>query len=166
MLAHHLRAAFLFFFFCYGQVNGRLSDYVDLFIGTEGATPGSSIASGNVFPGAALPNGMAKVGIDTSYTGLGALAVDANAGYSPLGNVTGVSMLHVTGTGGNPTCRHTLVMDPLLHFDFEQITDGRYRRTHLPNAFDRDIGVDQHRRQHHLRPKSLTGERECCCRSL
>lgn len=46
---------------------------------------------------------MAKAGIDTSYTGLGDLATDCNAGYSPLGNVTGVSMLHVTGTGGNPT---------------------------------------------------------------
>lgn len=88
----------------YSQVHGRLSDHVDLLIGTEGSTPGSSIASGNVFPGAALPNGMAKVGIDTSYTGLGALATDVNAGYSPLGNVTGVSMLHVTGTGGDPTC--------------------------------------------------------------
>lgn len=46
---------------------------------------------------------MAKVGIDTSYIGLDDLATDCNAGYSPLGNVTGVSMLHVTGTGGNPT---------------------------------------------------------------
>lgn len=88
-----------------GQADARLSDYVDLLIGSEGATPGSSIGGGNVFPGAALPNGMAKVGIDTSYTGLDALATDVNAGYSPLGNVTGVSMLHVTGTGGDPTCR-------------------------------------------------------------
>lgn len=46
---------------------------------------------------------MAKAGIDTSYHGLGELATDCNAGYTPLGNVTGVSMLHVTGTGGNPT---------------------------------------------------------------
>lgn len=102
-----LQAALLFL--SYGHAAGRLSDYVDLLIGTEGATPGSGIASGNVFPGAALPNGMAKVGIDTSYTGLGALATDVNAGYSPLGNVTGVSMLHVTGTGGDPTCRLTCI---------------------------------------------------------
>lgn len=46
---------------------------------------------------------MAKAGIDTSYIGLDDLATDCNAGYSPLGNVTGVSMMHVTGTGGNPT---------------------------------------------------------------
>lgn len=92
------------------RVEGRLSDYVDLLIGTEGPTPGSGIAGGNVFPGAALPNGMAKVGIDTSFTGLGALATDCNAGYSPLGNVTAVSMLHVTGTGGDPTCRYLLLL--------------------------------------------------------
>lgn len=86
------------------HADARLADYVDLLIGTQGPTAGSAIAGGNAFPGAALPWGMAKVGIDTSYTGLGALAVDCNAGYTPLGNVTGVSMLHVSGTGGNPTC--------------------------------------------------------------
>lgn len=89
--------------------SSRLADYVDLLIGTQGAIPGSAIAGGNAFPGAALPWGMAKVGIDTSYLGLDeGLAVDCNAGYSPLGNVTGISMLHVSGTGGNPTCKCTL----------------------------------------------------------
>lgn len=87
------------------NVECRLADYVNLLIGTEGPTPGSAIAGGNAFPGAALPWGMAKVGIDTSYIGLNDLATDCNAGYSPLGNVTGVSMLHVSGTGGNPTCK-------------------------------------------------------------
>lgn len=86
------------------EAKDRLADYVDLLIGTQGATPGSAIAGGNAFPGAALPWGMAKVGIDTSYLGLpDGLAVDCNAGYSPLGNVTAVSMMHVSGTGGNPT---------------------------------------------------------------
>lgn len=88
-------------------VESRLADYVDLLIGTEGSTPGSGIAGGNAFPGAALPWGMAKVGIDTSFVGLDGLATDCNAGFSPLGNVTGVSMLHVSGTGGNPTCKST-----------------------------------------------------------
>ncbi|KAK5129329.1 hypothetical protein LTR08_003587 [Meristemomyces frigidus] len=47
---------------------------------------------------------MAKPGIDTSYLGLpNGTAVDCNAGYSPLGNVTGISMTHVSGTGGVPT---------------------------------------------------------------
>lgn len=94
------------------RAEARLTDYVDLLIGTEGATPGSGIASGNAFPGAALPWGMAKVGIDTSYLGLDGLSTDCNAGYSPLGNVTAISMLHVSGTGGNPTCKlscHVLV---------------------------------------------------------
>lgn len=41
---------------------------------------------------------MAKVGIDTSYLGVpNGTAVDCNAGYSPLGNVTAISMLHVSG---------------------------------------------------------------------
>ncbi|KAI6853783.1 hypothetical protein KC323_g9164 [Hortaea werneckii] len=87
-----------------GLAEGRLSEYVDPLIGTEGSTPGSAIAGGNSFPGASLPNAMAKVGIDTSYLGVpNGTAVDCNAGYSPLGNVTAISMLHVSGTGGVPT---------------------------------------------------------------
>lgn len=82
----------------------RLSDYVDPLIGTVGSTPGSAIAGGNSFPGASLPWGMAKPGIDTSYLGIpNGTAVDCNAGYTPLGNVTGISMTHVSGTGGVPT---------------------------------------------------------------
>jgi putative alpha-1,2-mannosidase len=40
--------------------------YVNLFIGTEGPKPGSAYSSGNVFPGASLPFGAVKVGIDTT----------------------------------------------------------------------------------------------------
>ena len=40
--------------------------YVNLFIGTEGTAPGTSYNGGNVFPGAALPFGAVKVGIDTT----------------------------------------------------------------------------------------------------
>lgn len=88
----------------HGAVHARLSDFVDPLIGTEGSTPGSAIAGGNSFPGSSLPWAMAKPGIDTSYLGLpNGTAVDCNAGYSPLGNVTGVSMTHVSGTGGVPT---------------------------------------------------------------
>lgn len=58
-----------------------LTQYVDLFIGTEGSVAGTSYNGGNVFPGAAyvlytskqykyltgirLPFGVVKVGIDT-----------------------------------------------------------------------------------------------------
>jgi putative alpha-1,2-mannosidase len=84
-----------------------LWSFVDPLIGTVGSRPGSAIAGGNSFPGASLPWAMAKPGIDTSYIGLpNGSAVDANAGYSPLGNVTAVSMTHVSGSGGAPTCRY------------------------------------------------------------
>lgn len=89
-----------------GGAQGRLTDFVDPLIGTVGPTPGSTIAGGNSFPGAALPWGMVKAGIDTSYLGLPeGLGNDCNAGYSPIGNVTAVSMTHVSGSGGNPTCK-------------------------------------------------------------
>lgn len=84
---------------------GRLTDYVDPLIGTAGPNLLSNIASGNVFPGPCLPNGMAKPGIDTSYLGLAdGTQTDHNGGYSPIGNFTAVSMMHVSGTGGDPTC--------------------------------------------------------------
>ena len=40
--------------------------YVNLFIGTQGSVPGTSFNGGNVFPGASLPFGAVKVGIDTT----------------------------------------------------------------------------------------------------
>lgn len=40
--------------------------HVNLFIGTEGPIPGLAWNAGNVFPGASLPFGAAKVGIDTT----------------------------------------------------------------------------------------------------
>lgn len=42
------------------------TQHVNLFIGTEGPVPGSAYSSGNVFPGASLPFGAVKVGIDTT----------------------------------------------------------------------------------------------------
>lgn len=44
----------------------NVSQYVDLFIGTQGTVPGTSYNGGNVFPGASLPFGAVKVGIDTT----------------------------------------------------------------------------------------------------
>jgi hypothetical protein len=88
-----------------GSAQEPLWSFVDPLIGTVGPRPGSAIAGGNSFPGASLPWAMAKPGIDTSYIGLpNGSAVDANAGYTPLGNVTAVSMTHVSGSGGAPTC--------------------------------------------------------------
>lgn len=42
------------------------TQYVNLFIGTEGPVPGTAYSAGNVFPGATLPFGAVKVGIDTT----------------------------------------------------------------------------------------------------
>lgn len=64
------------------------SDYsslVNIFIGTQGSIPGTSYNGGNCFPGAALPFGVVKVGIDaTDFNS----STDANARYTPDGNVT------------------------------------------------------------------------------
>ncbi|KAJ3490419.1 hypothetical protein NLI96_g1434 [Meripilus lineatus] len=60
---------------------------VNLFIGTT--------RGGHTFPGATLPHGMVKVGMDTDSPG-------NHAGYDgdPTFNVTGFSQLHDDGTGG------------------------------------------------------------------
>ncbi|KAF7289771.1 Glycoside hydrolase family 92 protein [Mycena indigotica] len=60
--------------------------HVNLFIGT--------INGGNTFPGATVPHGMVKVGMDTDGNNF--------AGYDarPQFNVTGFSQLHQSGTGG------------------------------------------------------------------
>lgn len=42
------------------------TEYVNLFIGTEGPVSGTAYSAGNVFPGASLPFGAVKVGIDTT----------------------------------------------------------------------------------------------------
>ncbi|THU97168.1 glycoside hydrolase family 92 protein [Dendrothele bispora CBS 962.96] len=62
-------------------------DSVNLFIGT--------VNGGHTFPGATIPHGMVKVGMDTDSPG-------NHAGYDgdPQYNVTGFSQLHQEGTGG------------------------------------------------------------------
>ncbi|KAH9922159.1 glycoside hydrolase family 92 protein [Amylocystis lapponica] len=74
-----------------GHLDASISDpasYVNPFIGTTNG--------GNVFPGATLPHGMAKVGMDTDspYNQAG---YDSNATY----NAIGFSQLHDSGTGGS-----------------------------------------------------------------
>ena len=75
------------------------TQYVNPFIGTQGSVPGTSYNGGNVFPGATLPFGVVKVGIDTTEFNS---SIDVNAGYTPDGNVTAISFLHESGTGGAP----------------------------------------------------------------
>lgn len=75
------------------------TQYVKPFLGTEGTRPGTAFNGGNIFPGAVLPFGSVKLGPDTTcYTPF----TEANAGYTPDGNVTGFSLTHVSGTGGGP----------------------------------------------------------------
>ncbi|KAJ7702231.1 glycosyl hydrolase family 92-domain-containing protein [Mycena rosella] len=79
------------------------TQHVHPFVGTEGAIPGSSLGGGNMFPGVALPFGAVKIGIDTSVVDLPQGGISsANSGYTPRGNSTGFSLIHISGTGGQP----------------------------------------------------------------
>ncbi|KAG6909314.1 hypothetical protein DXG01_001113 [Tephrocybe rancida] len=68
------------------------ASYVLPFIGTTGG--------GHVFPGATIPHGMVKAGMDTDSPGNHA-GYDGNARYK----VTGFSQLHDDGTGGTNSIR-------------------------------------------------------------
>ncbi|EIN04614.1 hypothetical protein PUNSTDRAFT_116292 [Punctularia strigosozonata HHB-11173 SS5] len=71
----------------------NLTSLVNLFIGTASGANGGS--GGNAFPGAAIPHAMAKVGIDVNET-------PRQAGYiHDNSTVTGISLMHDEGTGGN-----------------------------------------------------------------
>lgn len=74
----------LFFESAASQPLLNLTQYVNPFIGTEGQGQGypTVIDGGNVFPGAALPFGVVKFGVDTTQFDTNA---DANAGYTPDG---------------------------------------------------------------------------------
>ncbi|KAI0030576.1 glycoside hydrolase family 92 protein [Vararia minispora EC-137] len=76
------------------------SSFVNLFIGVTNG--------GHVFPGATLPHGMAKAGMDTDSPG-------AQAGYDadPQFNVVGFSSLHDSGTGGGISLSHFKIFPTL-----------------------------------------------------
>ncbi|CAG8734477.1 17217_t:CDS:2, partial [Cetraspora pellucida] len=65
----------------------NVTGFVDPLIGTAN--------DGHVFPGPCLPFGVVKVGFDTE-------GLDSNSGYTVAGHITGISHLHVSGTGGEP----------------------------------------------------------------
>ncbi|CAG8024975.1 unnamed protein product [Penicillium salamii] len=77
-----------------------LSQYVSPFIGSEGPEAGTAFGGGDIFVGGALPFGVAKVGLDT--TAANWTTATLNGGWTPDGNVTGISMMHESGTGGSP----------------------------------------------------------------
>lgn len=76
------------------------SQYVNPFIGAEGPIPGWAYGGGDIFVGGAVPFGVVKHGIDTFEPNRSIATI--NGGYTPLGYVTGISMMHVSGTGGCP----------------------------------------------------------------
>ncbi|KAK7749665.1 hypothetical protein SLS53_000243 [Cytospora paraplurivora] len=76
------------------------SQYVNPLIGGSGPVEGQAYGGGDIFVGGAVPFGVVKVGIDT-YEGLGKYST-TNGGWTPKGNVTAISMMHESGTGGAP----------------------------------------------------------------
>ncbi|RAL10842.1 uncharacterized protein BO97DRAFT_444331 [Aspergillus homomorphus CBS 101889] len=76
------------------------SQYVNALMGSEGPMPGKGYGGGDIFVGGARPFGVAKVGIDTTAANW-SLAV-LNGGWTPDGNVTAITMMHESGTGGAP----------------------------------------------------------------
>jgi putative alpha-1,2-mannosidase len=76
-----------------------LSQYVNPFIGSEGPS-GIGFGGGDIFVGGALPFGVVKVGLDTTAANWSTATL--NGGWTPDGNVTGISMMHESGTGGPP----------------------------------------------------------------
>ena len=132
-----------------------LTPLVDLFIGTQGTVPGTSYNGGNVFPGAAMPFGAVKVGIDTTEFNA---STDATAGYTPDGNVTAITMLHESGTGGAPTYGLIPQM-PLTALDGVNVLDNLtymqprigndnasvgYYATSLANGVGVELGASMH----------------------
>lgn len=77
-----------------------LSQYVNAFIGSEGPEAGTGFGGGDIFVGGVRPFGVAKVGIDSTAADWNTAVL--NGGWTPDGNVTGVSMMHESGTGGPP----------------------------------------------------------------
>ncbi|KAF2169680.1 glycoside hydrolase family 92 protein [Zasmidium cellare ATCC 36951] len=74
------------------------SQYVSVFIGSEGPVAGTTAGGGDIWVGAAVPFGAVRFGLDTTAAD-GANSF-LNGGWTPDGNVTAVSALHVHGTGG------------------------------------------------------------------
>ncbi|KAL5113351.1 hypothetical protein ACEQ8H_008779 [Pleosporales sp. CAS-2024a] len=97
----------------FGYTTAHAVDYtrfVNPLIGSEGAIPGpwaeqqlmmpATDGGGDIFVGASLPFGMVKLGIDSYEEPVNQSAL--NGGWTPQGYITGISLLHASGTGGGP----------------------------------------------------------------
>jgi putative alpha-1,2-mannosidase len=96
----HLQDFFLLFLAHCSSAQVDYSQFVNPLIGSEGPLPGYAFGGGDIFVGAAVPFGVAKVGIDTYEDNI--TIATLNGGYTPKGKVTAISMMHESGTGGYP----------------------------------------------------------------
>ena len=133
------------------------SQYVNPFIGGEGYIPGLAYGGGDIFVGGARPFGVVKAGIDTYETNISFSTI--NGGWTPEGLVTGVSMMHESGTGGS--AKYGIISQmPLTNLDAPvNILDNStywqervgndsasvgYFKTSLKNDVDIQIGGARH----------------------
>ncbi|KAJ7182732.1 glycosyl hydrolase family 92-domain-containing protein [Mycena crocata] len=110
------------------HANGaELTSLVNLFIGTASGANGGS--GGNAFPGAAIPHAMAKVGIDVS-------TAPRQAGYiHDNSSITGISLMHDEGTGGNTNGGYGIFpLFPLTNCSFASCPVGITARAALRAA--------------------------------
>jgi len=82
------------------QTQVDYAQFVNPLIGSEGPIPGYAFRGGDIFVGAAVPFGFAKIGIDTYEDNINIATL--NGGYAPKGKGTTISMMHECGTGGFP----------------------------------------------------------------
>ncbi|KAL9049807.1 MAG: hypothetical protein Q9162_007015 [Coniocarpon cinnabarinum] len=156
----HLTFLISFIILCYAsQTFGQddLSQYVNPFLGSVGPTAGQAYGGGDIFVGAALPFGVVKFGIDTHDSPANESA--NNGGYTPNGNVTGISLLHESGTGGGPKYGFpaqmplTSVAAPVNILDNQTYWQPRvgndsaligYYRTSLQNGVTAELSATRH----------------------
>ncbi|KAF5366597.1 hypothetical protein D9758_008976 [Tetrapyrgos nigripes] len=120
--------AFVFFVSISARAEAtNLTSLANLFIGTASGANGGS--GGNAFPGAAVPHAMAKVGIDVS-------TAPRQAGYiSDNSSITGISLMHDEGTGGNTNGGYGIFpLFPLKNCTFESCPVGIGARAALRAA--------------------------------
>ncbi|KAH7921950.1 glycoside hydrolase family 92 protein [Leucogyrophana mollusca] len=107
------------------------ASYVNVFIGTTNG--------GHVFPGATLPHGMVKVGMDTDSPGNQA-GYDADSAFK----ATGFSQLHDTGTGGGASLSNFKLWPLSRCSSFESCTTSMHDRKALrktrSDGFPDDLG--------------------------
>ncbi|KAK3214845.1 hypothetical protein GRF29_19g1477834 [Pseudopithomyces chartarum] len=133
------------------------SQFVNPFIGSEGGIPGYAYGGGDIFVGGAVPFGMVKIGLDTFELPVNQSAL--NGGWTPNGKVTGISLMHVSGTGGGPKYGYPAQM-PLTSIEApvnlldnvtywqdrvgEDVASVGYFRTHLESGITVELSASRH----------------------